>query len=79
MVDLRLQGVEAGLQFLGAGLAAIAGLLVQIQADSLGIDFLDRRKALIEAVTLEDVKRAANRLLDPDALTIVAVGRPAGM
>ncbi|TAN62120.1 MAG: insulinase family protein [Magnetospirillum sp.] len=58
---------------------AVAGLLVQIQADDLGIDFLDRRNALIDAVTLDDVKRAAKRLLDPEALTIVAVGRPAGM
>ena len=58
---------------------AIAGLLLQIQADHLGIDFLDRRAGLIEAVTLDDVKRAAARLLNPDALTIVAVGRPAGM
>ena len=59
--------------------AAIAGLLVQIQTDHLGIDFLDRRAAMIDAVTLDDAKRAAKRLLDPDALTIVAVGRPAGM
>ncbi|MDO8605036.1 MAG: pitrilysin family protein [Phaeospirillum sp.] len=59
--------------------AAIAGLLVQLQADNLGIDFLDRRNALIDAVTLDDVKRAARRLLDPGTLTIVAVGRPAGM
>lgn len=58
---------------------SIAGLLVQLQTDHLGMDFLDRRKALIEAVTVEDVKRAAARLLNPDALTIVAVGRPAGM
>ena len=58
---------------------SIAGLLVQLQTDHLGMDFLDRRKALIEAVTAEDVKKAAMRLLDPDALTIVAVGRPAGM
>ncbi|MBI3446984.1 MAG: insulinase family protein [Magnetospirillum sp.] len=59
--------------------SAVAGLLVQIQVDRLGIDFLDRRKELIEAVSLEDVKRAARRLLDPDALSIVAVGKPAGL
>ncbi len=59
--------------------AGIAGLLLQIQIDDLGIDFLDRRNALISAVTLDAVRQAARRLLDPDALTIVAVGRPAGM
>ncbi|WP_239988526.1 M16 family metallopeptidase [Paramagnetospirillum kuznetsovii] len=58
---------------------AIAALLVQMRLDDLGIDFLDRRGALIAAVSLDDVKRAAARLLDPDALSIVVVGRPAGM
>ncbi|CAA7627585.1 pitrilysin family protein [Magnetospirillum sp. SS-4] len=58
---------------------AIAGLLVQLQTDRLGIDFLDRRAALIEAVTIEDIRRVARRLLDPDALVVVAVGRPAGL
>jgi zinc protease len=56
--------------------AAIAGLLVQMQMDKLGIDFLDRRPAMIEAVTMEDARRAARRLLDPDALSFVAVGKP---
>lgn len=58
---------------------AIAGLLVQLQTDRLGIDFLERRPALIEAVTGDDIRRVARRLLDPDALTIVVVGRPAGL
>jgi zinc protease len=58
---------------------AIAGLLVQLQSDGLGADFLDRRAALIEAVGVEDIKRVALRLLDPDALTIVVVGRPTGL
>ncbi|EME70210.1 Zn-dependent peptidase [Paramagnetospirillum caucaseum] len=57
--------------------AAIAGLLVQMQVDKLGIDFLDRRAAMISAVSLEDARRAARRLLDPDALSFVAVGKPA--
>jgi len=34
---------------------------------------------LIEAVTLEDAKRVARRLYDPDALTVVIVGRPDGI
>lgn len=54
----------------------IAGILVSIQLDDLGIDYLDRRAALIEAVSLEDVRRIAKRLLDPDALTFVVVGQP---
>ncbi|OAN52369.1 zinc protease [Paramagnetospirillum marisnigri] len=57
---------------------AVAGLLVQMQMDQLPPDFLDRRAALIEAVGMDDVKRAAARLLDPETLTFVVVGKPAG-
>lgn len=54
----------------------IAGTLVAIQRDGLGIDYLDRRSALIDAVTLADAKRVAHRLLDPDKLSFVVVGAP---
>ena len=54
----------------------IAALLVAIQRDQLGIDYLERRKALIEAVTLDDAKRVARKLLDPDKLAFVVVGAP---
>ncbi|HLN07893.1 MAG TPA: pitrilysin family protein [Xanthobacteraceae bacterium] len=53
----------------------IAGQLVQIQQDQLGIDYIDRRNGLIEAVTAADVKRVAQRLLDGPMLYTV-VGRP---
>ncbi len=55
---------------------AIADILVAIQAHGLGIDHIDRRAALIGAVTEADVRRVARRLLDPDALTVVVVGDP---
>lgn len=58
---------------------AIAGILVAMQLDHLGIDYLDRRNGLIEAVTLEDVRRVARRLLDPQRLTAVVVGDPKGI
>ncbi|HEX7968020.1 MAG TPA: pitrilysin family protein [Stellaceae bacterium] len=54
----------------------IAALLVAIQRDRLGIDYLERRKALIEAVTLDDAKRVARKLLDPDKVSFVVVGSP---
>jgi zinc protease len=41
----------------------IANQLVQIQLDNLGIDYIDRRAAMIDAVTLDDAKRVAQRLL----------------
>ena len=57
----------------------IARTLVQLQYDNLGIDYMDRRKGLIAAVTIEDVRRVARRLLDPEKLLIVVVGEPDGL
>jgi zinc protease len=53
----------------------IAAQLVQIQLDDLGIDYIDKRNSLVEAVTMADVKRVAKRLLDGGMLVTV-VGRP---
>jgi zinc protease len=52
----------------------IAQTLVGMQVDDLGIDYLERRNAYIEAVTLEDVRRVAQRLYHPDQLLVVVVG-----
>jgi zinc protease len=57
----------------------IAGTLVEMERDRLGIDYLDRRSALIDGVTLDDAKRVAQRLLDPAALTFVVVGAPSDL
>lgn len=57
----------------------IAGMLVGMQTENLGIDYLDRRNSLVEAVTLEDARRIARRLYDASALTIVVVGKPDGV
>ncbi|MEP9376609.1 pitrilysin family protein [Aquabacter sp. CN5-332] len=57
----------------------VAGQLLQIQIDDLGIDYIDRRNALIEAVTLDDLKRVAKRLTDATNALIVVVGRPHGL
>lgn len=59
--------------------ARIASVLVAMQLDDLGIDYLERRNSLIEAVTLEDVRRVARDLLDPDGLSFVVVGQPEGV
>jgi zinc protease len=56
----------------------IASQLVNMQQDNLGIDYIDRRPALIDAVTLADAKRVAKRLLDP-GLLVTVVGRPQGL
>jgi zinc protease len=57
----------------------IADQLFGIQFENLGRDYLNRRAGLFNAVTIEDVQRVAKRLLDPDKLTIVVVGRPKGL
>jgi zinc protease len=54
----------------------IASMLVSMQIDDLGIDYLDRRNDYVEAVTLEDLRRAARRLYHPDRLLLVVVGNP---
>ena len=54
----------------------IAGQLVQLQLDDLGIDYVERRKDLIDAVTLGDARRVAKRVLGGPLLFAI-VGRPA--
>ena len=56
----------------------IASQLLQMQLDNLGIDYMDRRTGLIDAVTLADAKRVAKRLLD-NGLLVTVVGRPTGL
>jgi zinc protease len=57
----------------------ISGMLAGMQLHDLGIDYLERRNGLIEAVTLEDARRVAARLYDADKLTVVVIGRPHGI
>jgi zinc protease len=57
----------------------IADELLGIQMEDLGIDYVNKRNAMIRAVTLADVQRAAKRVLRPDHLLVVAVGQPVGL
>jgi zinc protease len=57
----------------------VAGILVQMQFESLGIDYLDRRNGYMEAVTMADIVRVAKRLLNPERLRVVVVGDPEGL
>ncbi|NWH07541.1 MAG: insulinase family protein [Alphaproteobacteria bacterium] len=59
--------------------AKIANFLLACQLYDLGIDYIDRRNAEIEAVTREDVVRVAERLLHADRLAYVVVGKPQGL
>ena len=56
--------------------SSIASQLLWIQIEDLGIDYVDRRNALVEAVTMDDIRRVAKRLLAPDRLITTIVGKP---
>lgn len=51
--------------------SAIAATLVELQLDKLGIDYMQRRGALINAVTLDQVKAAAKKLLSAEPAIMV--------
>ena len=54
----------------------IANQLVGYQMVGRGIDYINTRNDKIEAVTREEIARVAKRLLDPEGLTMVIVGKP---
>jgi zinc protease len=51
----------------------IASVLISMQTEGLGIDYLQKRESLINAVTLDDVKAVAKQLLGAEP-TVVVVG-----
>jgi zinc protease len=52
----------------------LASALLQYQLDKLPIDYIEKRNAIVDAVTLEEAKNAAKRLWGQGLLTVV-VGR----
>jgi zinc protease len=58
---------------------ALSEILVGMQIEGLGIDYLDKRNDYIEAIDLDDAKRVAAQLYAPEDLTAVVVGRPDGV
>ena len=65
------------LRFDGNG--PIATILVGMQLDGLPVDYLVNRNSYVEAVTAEDIKRVASRLMDGGKLRFVVVGQPKGL
>jgi zinc protease len=57
----------------------IARGLRQIQLNRLPIDYIDRRNELVNQVSIEDIKRIAERILGDGDLFVVAVGKPDGV
>jgi zinc protease len=56
--------------------AGIANQLLWLQIEDLGIDYVNRRNELVEAVTLDDIRRVAKRLIEADRLITTIVGKP---
>ncbi len=61
------------------GNARIAGQLLGLQTAGLDIGYVNIRNDLVQAVTAQDVARVARRLLRPELLTMVVVGKPEGL
>jgi len=61
------------------GNANIAGIMVGMQLDHMPIDYIATRNDKINAVTMADIKRVADLLLDPERLSFVVVGQPVGV
>ncbi|GEO82566.1 M16 family metallopeptidase [Pararhodospirillum oryzae] len=57
---------------------SVAGMLASMRFYNLPADYIDTRNAALEALTLDDLRRVAKRLLDPARLTTVIVGKPDG-
>ena len=57
--------------------AKVASQLLEIQLEELGIDYFSRRNSMVNAVSAEDVRRAAKRFLADSKLLVILVGRPA--
>jgi zinc protease len=56
--------------------AKIANQLLAIMQEGLGIDYAEKRNGQIDAVTLADAKRVAQKLLKVEDLIVTVVGKP---
>lgn len=57
-----------------ASIADIADILVYMQKDNLGLDFLKKRNEYVKAVTLEDVNCVVKKFFDEKNLIFVNIG-----
>ena len=58
--------------------SAIARTLVDLQIDNLGIDYIQEREAMIDAVTIDDVRTVAKRLLSVEPAVMIVGPENAG-
>lgn len=56
-------------------MSKISGFLAQVEIYGLGLDYMDKYPALINSVTKADIKRVAQKYLDPDNYILVIVAK----
>ena len=57
----------------------IASQLLGLLQEGFGTDYVETRNKIIDAITMDDVKRVAKKLLKSDDLTVTVVGKPVGL
>lgn len=57
----------------------IASQLLGLMQEGFERDYVEKRNKIIEAISMDDVKRVAKRLLKPDGLIVTIVGKPVGL
>ncbi len=57
----------------------IASQLLGLLQEGFGPEYVENRNKIIEALTIEDIRRVAKQLLQPDGLIVTIVGKPVGM
>jgi len=57
----------------------IAGLMLSLQMDDLGVDYLDKREEAIQNATLDDIFKVSQQILAPENFVTVLVGSPEGI
>lgn len=59
--------------------SAISDALVNFQYAGKNADYINERTSLIQKITLKEINEVAKRLLKPDSLLFVVVGKPEGL
>ena len=59
--------------------SSISNILVAIQRQGLGINYINERNKKFKSVTLKDLRRIAKKWIDPDSLKFIVVGEPTGI
>ena len=57
----------------------VASILLNTQMDGLNIDFFKKRNNYINSVSLNDIKKIANRILDENKIFFLIVGSPTNL